>query len=334
MLLRKVVGMSLLLPAVQVSASCGYGTILHPRAENGTVEVKDFGYFGSKGPTVWVALDPTANALCASGNSQSPINLVKGSQSIVPAAELKLAIPDMPDGATFENLGTTVEVVAAGGNMSFGGTAYTLQQFHFHLPSEHLDNGASMAMEMHMVWQGAGGEVAVVGVFVDIADGAAAGAAPQDGAVAAEAQSRRRSPSLRTRSKRAAQAAAAPLPGMKTGFFHVNAPDNEAKVSSTLLETVLSSVAEVSTPGSTTKTKPLVMSELVDTLAAGAFQTYEGSLTTPPCSEGVRWLVSNQILSIQPDTFLGARSVIGFNSRFPQNTPGQANVLSLAAARL
>lgn len=46
---------------------------------------------------------------------------------------------------------------------------------------------------------------------------------------------------------------------------------------------------------------------------------YSGSLTTPPCSEGVRWLVSDQVLSVQLSTFNSARSVIGFNARFPQN---------------
>lgn len=61
------------------------------------------------------------------------------------------------------------------------------------------------------------------------------------------------------------------------------------------------------------------------------YLSYEGSLTTPPCSEGVRWLVSDQKLSIQTATYLAARSVIGFNARFPQNAPGGENVLSLAS---
>jgi hypothetical protein len=34
--------------ASQVSASCGYGTILQPRAEEGTVKVNTFGYIGAK----------------------------------------------------------------------------------------------------------------------------------------------------------------------------------------------------------------------------------------------------------------------------------------------
>jgi hypothetical protein len=77
----------------------------------------------------------------------------------------------MPAGATFENLGTTVEVLADGGGTMTppGGTdPFTLKQFHFHLPSEHLDNSTSIAMEMHMVWEGPDGQVAVIGVFIDI----------------------------------------------------------------------------------------------------------------------------------------------------------------------
>ncbi|KAJ4152258.1 hypothetical protein NW754_004053 [Fusarium falciforme] len=332
-------------------ASCAYGTLLHPRAEEGTVDVNIFGYTGEIGPTKWVALS-AENALCSTGTNQSPIDMVDGAFTIIPAAELGLSIPDMPEGTEFENLGTTVEVVAGEGTMAFDGVTYTLQQFHFHLPSEHLDNGTSMAMEMHMVWEGAAGEIAVIGAFIDIEDGAGgeAGAAPNATAPAApvnttpeavnstpepaatpEAQQvhRRRDGFLKMLRKKSVKKTQEKrqLPSIQGHFFLVNTPSTGVVTASTLLETVLGSVEEISEPGTVTKTQPLIMSELVNTLAAGSFQTYNGSLTTPPCSEGVRWLVSDQKLSIQTATFSKTRTVIGFNSRFPQGALGEPNVL-------
>lgn len=71
--------------------------------------------------------------------------MVDGIFQMVPASDLKLQISDMPEGSEFENLGTTVEVVAKGGALEVAGNTYEFQQFHFHLPSEHLDNGTSIA---------------------------------------------------------------------------------------------------------------------------------------------------------------------------------------------
>lgn len=42
------------------------------------------------------------------------------------------------------------------------------------------------------------------------------------------------------------------------------------------------------------------------------------------------WLVSTQTLRISPLTLENVRSVIGFNSRFTQNAPGQDNILAKA----
>ncbi|KAK1574285.1 tat pathway signal sequence [Colletotrichum navitas] len=321
----------------RVLASCAYGTHIDPRAEGGEVKVNNFAYTGSTGPLNWVALDTTANALCATGTTQSPIDMVAGAFNVIPGNSINLEIPDMAEGTEFENLGTTVEVIAKGGSMQVAGSNFTLQQFHFHLPSEHLDAGKSMAMEMHMVFEGANQEIAVIGTYIDLEQGAAAAApvaeapvaeAPvTEGAAEGNATVERRS----KLSRRAAAGAAAAAPGAipLMGFTPLKA-EAEAAASSSLLETVFSSLDAIKEPGTVTKTGALNMQEVVSLLSAGSFQSYMGSLTTPPCSEGVQWLVSTQRLMVKPETFVAVRDVIGFNSRFPQNTLGQENILQVA----
>lgn len=327
-------GLSILAASVTpVLSSCAYGTHLMPRAEGGEVKVGKFGYAGAIAPANWVALDPVANAACNTGTRQSPISMTTGNFQIVQASEVQLDIPDFP-ATEFENLGTTVEVIAKGGKMSVAGVNYDLQQFHFHLPSEHLDNGTSMAMEMHMVWQSAAKEIAVIGMYIDIeGNPAAAPAAPAAAAPAPAQPARRHARHLEAREGAAAPAAAEPaaaVPAMQQ--MGETARIAAAPVKSNLLATIMPEVSKIATPGTKTETPPLVMSELVQQIKSGSFQSYSGSLTTPPCSEGVRWLVSTQKLAISAQNFFAMRNVIGFNARFAQNSPGQPNLMSLATA--
>ncbi|CAK7224390.1 hypothetical protein SCUCBS95973_005500 [Sporothrix curviconia] len=320
-------------------ASCAYGTHLSPRAEEGEVPIGNFGYNGATGPTNWLAIDPAANALCATGTRQSPVDMVAGGFPKVAGTAINLQLNDLPDGAEFENLGTTVEVVAEnGGTMTIPRVGdFTLQQFHFHLPSEHLDNGTSQAMEMHMVWEGANASVAVLSAYIGLVDqnGAGAGQSVAAGIAGAAAKLRRGRPTKQDRRDLVRQRQAASVTADATAVGEVEAVAAATAAASTaataLLETVLNEVDKISTPGTATKTPALVLSELTALLTAGEFQSYTGSLTTPPCTEGVNWLVSTQKLSIEPSTFVKARNVIGFNARFPQNTLGQTNLLQLSA---
>ena len=74
--------------------------------------------------------------------------MVAGAFTEAPASSINLQIANIAE-AEFENLGTTIEVVpvnpAVLGTAEIGGQQFQLQQFHFHLPSEHLDNGTSNA---------------------------------------------------------------------------------------------------------------------------------------------------------------------------------------------
>jgi carbonic anhydrase len=205
--------------------------------------------------------------------------MIAGTFSMIPASELSLALADNPAGAPFENLGTTVEVVAkegegeSPGTMSFQGVEYQLQQFHFHLPSEHLDDGASMAMETHFVWESAAGDIAVVGVWIDIEDGAGAGANVTAPAVAKRSGGRdEKRKEMRAREVES-ERQKRQLPSVEGSFFHITAPTTAATTPSSLLETVLSSVSSIATPGTVTQTQPLALSEVASVLNAGSFQT-------------------------------------------------------------
>ena len=180
----------------------------------------------------WVSLDPEANSLCGTGTRQSPTDLEGDEVEIIEGSELTIEIPDMLDGPTLQNIGTTVEVPAEGGTLSLDDQEFAFQQFHFHLPSEHLDEGRSRAMEMHMVFEGDEGHLVVVAAFIEVertAGGVAAAAADT---------------------------------GAELSRRQVTAP---------VLETVFGVAVGVSEPGSSTRMPGLIMSELVEAITAGQF---------------------------------------------------------------
>ncbi|KAK6526592.1 hypothetical protein TWF694_005174 [Orbilia ellipsospora] len=59
--------------------------------------------------------------------------------------------------------------------------------------------------------------------------------------------------------------------------------------------------------------------------------TYSGSLTTPPCTEGVTWYVSNTVLDISVADYKAFKRVLGYNSRNLQADPGKQNIVEFAA---
>ncbi|KAK3315840.1 alpha carbonic anhydrase [Apodospora peruviana] len=340
----------------QVLSLCSHNTFLHPRAEGGAVEVKTFGYVGNIGPLFWATLEVPANSVCATGTRQSPIDMREGTFNMIPASDLSIEIPDFPAGTEFENLGTTVEIIGKGGELKFGDKTFTFQQAHFHLPSEHLDNGTTRAMEMHAVWQSENQEIAVIGTYIDIAIEGAAAVAPiataptEPPAAAPPAEvGAAVAPAYATEGVVEAVGLPAPVQVQERSWLGRFRRRSEAKkqqqqkrqevaappstAASAFLETIFSKVGEIATPGTVTETPPLVISEVVNLWKAGSFQGYSGSLTTPPCSEGVHWLVSTQTLRVSAATFFKVRDVLGFNSRITQNAPGKINVMAEAAMK-
>ncbi|RLA25361.1 MAG: carbonic anhydrase family protein [Gammaproteobacteria bacterium] len=86
------------------------------------------------------------------GLIQSPINILSAEIEDLNGHEITLNFQDKINAV--ENLGHTVQLdFAQGSTVSSDGKLYQLKQLHFHTPSEHLIDGMTFPMEMHIVNQ-------------------------------------------------------------------------------------------------------------------------------------------------------------------------------------
>jgi len=111
-------------------------------------------------------LVPEASA----GHSQSPINILT-SQAMPGRHEVAFHYRTSKEHV--RNLGHTVQVAYdPGSTIEFDGKVYDLVQFHFHTPSEHLLDGLTYPMEMHLVHREHGNpeRLLVVGVLFKAGD--------------------------------------------------------------------------------------------------------------------------------------------------------------------
>lgn len=97
-----------------------------------------------------------------------------------------------------------------------------------------------------------------------------------------------------------------------------------------LLSATTEQIADINTPGTITETGALNFEPLVNHLTTTPLMNYTGSLTTPPCTEGITFLITQHPMPINVATYNSIKSVIKFNSRFTQNSLGKANLLDQA----
>jgi carbonic anhydrase len=191
-------------------------------------------YSGEDGPEHWGALDP-ANSACATGKSQSPINI-----KLTTSAPLAPIDFDYKPGPwQVVNNGHTVQVILPfGSSIAIGGHRYELVQFHFHHPSEEAIADKHFDMVIHLVHKDSEGNLAVVAVLI------AAGNAN---------------------------------PVVQKLWDNLSAQEGR--------------IANI--PGDLNPAALLP--------AEQSYYTFSGSLTTPPCSEGVRWFVLKTPMNISAE---------------------------------
>lgn len=193
-------------------------------------------YDGEGSPEHWGNLDD-AWKTCLSGKNQSPINI--DSTLNAHLTPLETHYTDGP--TTLINNGHTIqagESKSTRDTIVLDGKTWTLQQFHFHAPSENTIHGKKYAMEMHLVHSNAEGELVVVAVMFD--------------------------------------------QGAK----------NEA------LEELWRKMPAQAGQSATLATALDLNSLLPDNKT---YWRFSGSLTTPPCSEGVTWIVLKHPLTLSAD---------------------------------
>uniref|UniRef100_A0A1J3GVM6 Carbonic anhydrase n=1 Tax=Noccaea caerulescens TaxID=107243 RepID=A0A1J3GVM6_NOCCA len=121
-----------------------------------------FGYRGKNGPNQWGHLNPHFTQ-CAVGKLQSPIDIQRR-QTFYNRRLESLHRDYYPTNATLVNHVCNVAMFfgEGAGDVVIDNKNYTLQQMHWHTPSEHHLHGVQYAAELHMVHQAKDGSFAVV----------------------------------------------------------------------------------------------------------------------------------------------------------------------------
>ncbi len=202
--------------------------------ESGAAALVEWGYSGAVAPANWGSLSSEFSQ-CSLGKEQSPVDIADAAEG--EPAEIAFNYAD--DGERLVNTGLSVRLEHAGeSRMRLGEREFTLLQTHSHNPSEHTVDGQSFPLEVHLVHQGAAGELAVVSVLFRLG---------------------------------------APNPAIQS---MIDAAPQEG-----------GSDTQLSAPMTSAGFLPADIS----------YYTYMGSLTTPPCTEGVEWIVMTETLEVSKE---------------------------------
>lgn len=198
--------------------------------------------------------------------AQSPINIISGKTD--KAGSEKITLLFHSDITVAENLGHTVELeFKEGSSCTVNGKDYASRQFHFHTPSEHLVDGVTFPMEMH-----------IVNVLHDSAK------------VSRDAYL------------------------VVAVFFKIGAENK-------FLKEFLDKIPTREGDKSALKTGEVKFDDLISQFTNNEFKsyyTYKGSLTTPPFTESVQWIILKHVVEASEDQIMTIEKMEGNNARHVQ----------------
>jgi carbonic anhydrase len=183
-----------------------------------------WGYEGQEKPENWGKLAPDFST-CENGKNQSPINI----QRVLKTRHSELSLTFESGKQEMINNGHTVQINITGQNtLILDDETFTLQQFHFHSPSENEINSKRYPMEAHFVYQNENGDLTVMALM------------------------------------------------FKEGKTNLELEKAWHQIPISVDDSILLD---------RTIDIKVLLPEVLD------FYRFSGSLTTPPCTEGVRWIV-------------------------------------------
>ncbi len=197
------------------------------------------------------------------GLAQSPVNIVTNNAKDYTTHKVILNYKTSTEHVV--NLGHTIQVNYDKGNsITFDDTTFDFKQFHFHTPSEHLVDGITYPMEMHMVHT---------------------------------------------------------LKGLKEGntpvYLVIGAFFKEGKENPFLNE-FLDDIPKDNGGKTINKNKTVDVKDLLNQANVLSYYNYQGSLTTPPYTETVTWLVLKQVFEASPEQIKKFNKLEGNNARHVQ----------------
>jgi carbonic anhydrase len=151
-------------PFLQCTLLAGVLLVANALAAPPASDKPRWGYHGRNGTQAWGDLAP-GFATCKLGRLQAPIDIRTADAKKAPLPPIQFSYA--PARAVVVNNGHSIQVeIPAGGKVTLEDGEYTLEQFHFHAPSEEKIDGKPYAMVAHLVHRNAQGKLAVVAVLM------------------------------------------------------------------------------------------------------------------------------------------------------------------------
>jgi len=254
----------------------------------------------------WAADVKGANSVCQHGSFQSPINFA---QCAVPALRTGAEITWAKQQVDLINNGHAVQITATNagasrGKMVVDRKTYTLLQCHWHWGSEHFVGEKQHPLEVHCVHQLDGTELAplygVFGMFYELSD------TPNQFLSKFDDQLPQNSRRLGAR----------PADGFNLFGHPMDKASGRRMAGGSIVSTFKG---------------PLDFKELYNGVDLDHFWNYEGSFTTPPCTEAVTFYIMMDkapITQAQLDKFKAAIGWAGAAGNFRPPQPLQGRTVS------